>query len=116
MSEDQTYKRACQIIELALTKKAQELVLMNLKGLSAITDYFIICHGDSDLHVKAIADAVLNGMKREKIYVWHIEGYEYLNWVLLDYIDIVVHIFQKKTREFYNLERLWGDAEIKEFH
>ena len=87
--------------------------MVDLRRLSSVTDYFVICHGDSDVQVKAISDAIVEGMEREGVRVWHREGYEYRNWVLLDYVDVVVHIFQKETRRFYGLERLWGDAVLE---
>lgn len=115
MTEDQSYALARQIVEYSLTKKAQDVCLINLRPLSSVTDYFIICHGESDVQVKAIADAITDGLKDDGVRIWHKEGYEYLHWVLLDYVDVVVHIFQKKERAFYGLERLWGDAEMETF-
>jgi len=87
---------------------------MDLRGLTTITDFFVICSGDSDTQVKAIADAIEEGLKKENICYWHKEGYENLRWVLLDYVDVVVHVFQRDVREYYSLETLWGDAKIKE--
>ncbi len=115
MIETDSYHLARRIVEYSLTKKAQDVCLMDLRGLSSMTDHFIICHGESDVQVKAIADAIVEGMGKEGVKVWHIEGYEYLNWVLLDYVDVVVHIFRKEARKFYNLERLWGDAKMEVF-
>jgi ribosome-associated protein len=102
---------AKHVADLALGKKAQDVVIMNLCGLSSVTDFFVICSGDSDVQIKAIADAVEDGLARKGVRVWHREiGSP--NWVLLDYVDVVVHVFHKHTRLFYNLERLWGDADI----
>lgn len=116
MSNTDSYEFALRIVEYSLTKKAKDVCLLNLSSLNSVTDYFIICHGESNVQVKAIADAILEGIEEnEGTRVWHKEGYDYLNWVLLDYVDVVVHIFQKETRQFYRLERLWGDAEIKTF-
>jgi ribosome-associated protein len=115
MPDEDPYKIARRIVEHSLTKKAQNVCLMDIRNLSNVADYFIICHGESDVQVKAITDAVVEGMENEGIKAWHREGYEYLHWVLLDYIDVVVHIFHKETRQFYGLERLWGDAEIETF-
>ncbi|MBN1780456.1 ribosome silencing factor [bacterium] len=106
---------AHQIVELALTKKARDVVLLDLKDISNVTDYFICCHGDSDVQVKAIADAIETGMREKGQKPWHKEGTTFYNWVLIDYVDIVVHVFQKETREFYGLERLWGDARAEHF-
>lgn len=98
------------ISSFALSKKAQQIRILDLRGLTDVTDFFVICSGDSDLHIKAIADAIMEGTKRFKVKVWHIEGYNALSWVLLDYINVVVHIFRPKVREKYALEKLWGDA------
>ncbi len=95
---------------LCLEKKAHDVCLMDLRGLTGMTDFFVVCHGDSDVQVKAIADSVLEGIRKEGIRIWHCEGYEHRSWILMDYVDVVVHIFRKEERMFYNLERLWGDA------
>ena len=115
MLNGDSYHLARKIVEYSLTKKAQDVCLMDLRGLSNMTDHFVICHGESDVQVKAIADAIIEGLEKEGIKVWHTEGYEYLNWVLLDYVDVVVHVFRKEARKFYNLERLWGDAKMETF-
>jgi ribosome-associated protein len=96
--------------ETAIGKKAVDVKILDLRELTTITDYFVICSGDLDVHVKAISDAVVEALEKEKIKVWHIEGYSALKWVLLDYVDVVVHVFERQAREFYGLERLWGDA------
>ena len=89
---------AREIAELALTKKALDVVILDLHSLSDVTDYFVICSGDSDTQVKAIADAVNDGMYRRGTKVWKSEGFQNLHWVLLDYVDVVVHVFQKNIR------------------
>jgi ribosome-associated protein len=99
--------------QLALSKKARDVVILNLAGLSDVTDYFVVCTGDSDTHVKAIADAVDDGAREQDSRVWRREGYANLQWVLLDFVDVVVHVFQQRVREYYDLERLWGDAKIE---
>ena len=96
--------------KLALSKKANDIRILNLKKLSDVTDYFVICSGDVGQHVKAIADEITGTLKEKGIKPWHSEGYGNTNWIILDFIDVVVHIFQKDAREFYNLEGLWGDA------
>jgi ribosome-associated protein len=103
---------ARKIAELALTKKAHDVVLMDLRKLEAATDFFIVCSADSDTHVKAVADGIERGMDARGIGVWRTEGYQSLQWVLLDYVDVVVHVFQKEFRSFYNLERLWSEAVV----
>ena len=94
-------------------RKANDIVKLNLGPLqNSITDYFIICHGTSRTQVEAIADSVEAEVKKTTGQnPWHREGFENCEWVLLDYYDVVVHIFQPETRNFYQLERLWADAE-----
>lgn len=93
--------------------KAQDVLILNLKKLTTVTDYFVICSGDSDVQVKAIADKVKEEMKKAGHDVWHDEGYKNRTWILLDYVDVVVHIFHREARLYYNLEKLWGDAKIE---
>jgi ribosome-associated protein len=102
---------AKHIADFALTKKAQDVVLMNLKGLSSVTDFFVVCSADSDVQVRAIATAVEEGLKGKGVRPWQVERGS-PNWVVLDYVDVVLHVFHKHTRPFYNLEKLWGDAVI----
>ena len=84
---------------------------MDLRGLTSMTDFFVVCSADSDVQIRAIADAVDEGMKLKGAAVWHKESGS-SSWVLLDFVDVVVHIFHRNTRTFYNLEKLWGDAKI----
>jgi ribosome-associated protein len=97
-------------------KKANEVTLLNLKNVpNSIADYFLICTGTSDTHLDAIADSVEKEVKEvQHQNPWHREGNQNKEWILLDYVDVVVHIFKKETRQFYNLENLWGDAELIE--
>jgi ribosome-associated protein len=92
--------------------KAKEIVSLNLKELdAAVCDYFIICHGTSNTHVNSIADSVIETtIKSLKDKPFSKEGFQTGEWILLDYGDIVVHIFQKEIRDFYNIEKLWGDG------
>jgi len=115
MTEPDSYQLAKRIAELSLTKKAQDVTLLDMKKLSSVCDYFIICHGDSDVQVKAISNAIEDGVRGEGVRVWHKEGFDYLRWVLLDYVDVVVHVFQKEARQFYRLEKLWGDAGVEHY-
>ena len=101
-----------EIVNLALEKKAVELLAMDVRGLSSVTDYFVICSGDSEPQVKAITDNIRKGTLHKPR---HLEGYENLNWVLLDYFDVVVHVFGKNDRDYYNIEKLWSDAPMNEF-
>ena len=99
--------------KLALTKKGYDVKILKLKNLSSVCDYFVIVSGDVDVHVKAIAKAIDEGLLEKGIKPWHHEGKQEGKWILLDYIDVVVHIFQKPVREFYALEKLWGDAPVE---
>ena len=101
-----------QIVHLALEKKAIELVAMDVRGLSSVTDFFLICSGGSEPQVKAIAENIRRGTLHKPHYL---EGYENSNWILLDYFDVVVHVFKKEERDYYNIEKLWADAPITEF-
>lgn len=99
---------------LALTKKGFDVRVLNLKGLSSVCDYFVIVSGEADVHVRAIAEAIEEGLRELGERTYHREGMEDANWVLLDYVDVVVHIFRERTRQFYALEKLWGDAAPEE--
>ena len=94
----------------AASKKAIDMVGLDLSGLDGVADYFLICSGSSEPQVKAIADAVEDQVRERGAKPWHVEGREFRHWVLLDFVDVVVHVFHEKTREYYLLERLWGDA------
>jgi ribosome-associated protein len=96
-------------------RKAKDVVTLNLKPLTDMTDYFVIASGTSDTHVRSVADHVLAELEKEGIGVYHVEGMTQGRWVLLDYVDFVVHIFHPALRSFYQLERLWGDAEVESF-
>ena len=101
------------IIEKALEKKASDIIVLNVKSLTSITDYFIICSASTKPQIKAICDNIRKGTPSKP---WHIEGYEKLSWVLLDYVDVLVHVFKTEEREYYNLEKLWDDAPKKEYN
>ena len=105
-------KLAENIAQFALDKKAENVVSLNVKKLTNITDEFVICSSDTNIQVKAIADSIRKNTDHRPI---RIEGYEHLNWVLLDYIDVIVHIFKTSERNYYNIEKLWGDAPLREF-
>ena len=98
-------------------KKGHEIVRLDLTNLtSAVTDYFVICHGDSNRQVEAIAKSVEEEI--EKVSgerPWHREGFENAEWILLDYINVVIHVFHKEKREFFAIEDLWGDAKFTEY-
>ncbi len=94
----------------AVGKKAERLVGLDLTELEGVADYFLVCSGGSEPQVRAIAEAVEERARVLGVKPWHVEGREGRRWVLLDFVDVVVHVFHEKTREYYLLERLWGDA------
>ena len=94
----------------ALSKKASDLVALDLRDLEGVSDYFLICSAASDVQVKAVAEAVEEKLREAGERPWHVEGLEGRRWVLLDYVQMVVHVFHEKTRDYYMLDRLWGDA------
>jgi ribosome-associated protein len=97
---------------LAQDLKATDVVLLDLTGVSDATDFFVIASGTSDTHVRATAEHIMEGLKnRDGVAPHHIEGLQQGRWVLLDYVDVIVHVFHPTLREFYQLERLWSDAE-----
>ncbi|MBI1804003.1 MAG: ribosome silencing factor [Ignavibacteriae bacterium] len=104
---------AKKIAHLALTKKAHKITILDLRKLTDMTDFFVICSADSDIQVKAIADTITDGTEMIGVSAWHREGISQRQWVLLDYVDVVVHIFHREARRFYGLEKLWGDAKIE---
>ncbi|MEP7001889.1 MAG: ribosome silencing factor [bacterium] len=98
---------------ILLDRKANDVVLLSLKGVSDMTDYFLIASGTSDTHVRALGNAVLEDMKKDVGQVAnHSEGLQQGRWVLLDYVDFVVHVFHPTLRNFYQIERLWADAQV----
>jgi len=104
---------AKKIAQFALSKKAFDVTIMDLRKITDMTDFFVICSADSDIQTKAIADAVAEGTEKLGIPPWHSEGLSQRRWVLLDFVDVVVHVFHKETRKFYGLEKLWGDAAVE---
>jgi ribosome-associated protein len=101
--------------ELALELKAADVVALDLASISGATDYFLLASGGSDVQVKAIAENIVEQLKEKDIRPEHIEGLQGGRWVLIDYIDFVVHVFHEEARQFYQLEVLWGDAPRLEF-
>lgn len=90
--------------------RAADPVLLDMRAVTLITDYFLICHGTSNVHMRGLADAVLEALKADKLRPYGTEGYQEARWILIDYGDLIVHIFAQEEREFYDLERLWSDA------
>jgi len=97
-------------IELAVDRKARDVVLLDLRPVSDATDFFLIMSGTSDVHVRSISEHIAEELKAEGVRADHVEGLRGGHWVLLDYIDYVIHVFYPAARDFYQLERLWGDA------
>ena len=100
---------AKKIIKIAWNKKAEDIVLLDLRKLSIMTDYFLICSAGSDVQARVIAEAVIEGLDDSGTRA-SVEGLEAARWILIDCYDVIVHIFLPEVREFYGLERLWGDA------
>jgi ribosome-associated protein len=94
----------------ALAKKAYDLVALDLRGLNGVCDHFLLCSASTDVQVKAVAENIEETLREHGMRPWHIEGLQGRRWVLLDYVGIVIHVFHQKTREYYLLDRLWGDA------
>lgn len=104
-----------RVVDLARERKARDVVVLDLKGISSATDHFVLCSGTSDIQVRSIAEHLVEELKKEGIRADHVEGLDRARWVLLDYIDFVVHVFHPSAREFYQLENLWGDARRMDF-
>ncbi|WP_064092425.1 ribosome silencing factor [Rossellomorea aquimaris] len=106
------------LVELAYNaaddKRAEDIVVLDMKGVSLISDYFLICHGNSDKQVQAIARELKDRAEENGYSVKRLEGFDQARWVLVDLGDVVAHVFHKEERGYYNLERLWGDASYVE--
>jgi len=119
MVKNKAIKESAYISELAIygiqEKKGNDIVRLDLRNIfSSVSDYFVVCHAESATQVKAIANSVEEEIfKATQEEPWRKEGLEYGEWILLDYVDVVIHIFRTDKREFYGVEDLWGDAEIK---
>jgi len=121
MVKNKVLNQSTYISELAIhgiqEKKGNDIVRLDLRNiLSSVSDYFVICHADSATQVKAIANSIEDEIfKATQQEPWRKEGIEYGEWILLDYVDVVIHVFRTDKREFYGVEDLWGDAEIKSY-
>jgi ribosome-associated protein len=91
-------------------KKGKDVRILDIRSISSVADYFVICTGTSNTHVRAIADNVEEKLSAQGLQLHHVEGYQNGRWILLDFVDVVIHVMHPDEREFYNLERLWGDA------
>ncbi|HUY12018.1 MAG TPA: ribosome silencing factor [Terriglobia bacterium] len=97
-------------LRAALDHKSLDMNILDLRDVSSFTDYFLICSGTSTRHTQAICDAVLEKLKKSGMSPAHVEGYRQAEWILVDYLNFVVHIFLERSRQFYDLERLWKNA------
>ena len=111
MRKDDVRRQVAEALAACEDKKAENATILELeKGSGAFTDYFLICSGSNPRQIQAISDEVEQRLSRSGLHPAHVEGYNQADWVLLDYIDFVVHVFSSKARDFYNLERLWKSA------
>ena len=104
---------AKKIVECMLEKKAYNITVIDVVGLTALTDIFIICTSDSTPQSKAITNHIKDKLVKHNLKPWNIEGHEQMKWVLIDYINVVIHIFDQESREYYNFEHLWSDGKIQ---
>lgn len=100
--------------QIALAKRGFDVKVLKMDKISSICDYFVIVSGDVDVHVKAISNAIVDELMEDGLKPFHKEGLDSGNWVLLDYVDVVIHVFREPVRTFYALEKLWGDAPVEE--
>lgn len=101
---------ARRIASLALEKKATDLLILDLRKLTSVCDYFVVASADSEPQIKAVVSHIRDQLAQEGQRPWHTEGMENKHWIVLDYVDVVVHVFREDTRKTYSLERLWADA------
>jgi ribosome-associated protein len=99
-------------VEVMESKKAKDITIIDIHNITEIADSFVICSGTSITHIKAIADEIEFKLSERGIEPYHKEGYDTARWILLDYVDVVIHVFHQEDRGFYNLERLWSDGEM----
>jgi ribosome-associated protein len=111
MPKNDLKRQVSEAIAACQEKKAEEITILELEqGTGAFTDYFVVCSGTNPRQIQTIADEVEVRLERTGMRVTHIEGYKQAEWILLDYVDFVVHVFSEKARKFYDLERLWKSA------
>lgn len=115
--KDEGYLLAASVVDGILDRKGENIVCIDLRNIeNAVCDYFIICEGNSNIQVEAIADSVEETVKKQLGQrPYRSEGWENALWILIDYVNVVVHVFQRETRQFYNLESLWADGELVDF-
>lgn len=105
-------ERVLALAKTAEKRRARRVIALDLRELTTLCDYFLICHGQSRAHVRAIAQELQEYVKREKIPLLHVEGSHDTQWMIIDCGDVIVHVFGEEAREFYDLEGLWGDAPL----
>ena len=103
------------VIETIKEKKCRNLVKLDVGEVTDLTESFILCTSNSDIQSRAVVDAISEELKKKNKYAHSIEGYEMAKWILMDYVDFVIHVFQGEQRSYYNLERLWGDVKREDF-
>jgi len=103
---------ALRVAKVASDRKAQDVRVLDMRQVTLIADYFVICSGDSMVHVKAIAGAIMDEVKDDDLKIKRREGFDDARWVLIDLGDVIVHVFHHAEREFYDLDNLWGDAQV----
>lgn len=106
--------KAHSIADIIRKKGASHILIQDLRELTSMTDFFVLCTVQVDVQAKALMQSIQEEMKIREIHLWHKEGQPEDQWILMDFVDVVVHIFRNEAREFYGLERLWGDAKITE--
>ncbi|WP_028273803.1 ribosome silencing factor [Atopococcus tabaci] len=99
------------VVKSADDKRAEDIMAMDMKGISVLADYFVVMHGNNERQIGAIADGILDESEKMGAVVKRVEGKDSANWILIDLGDVIVHVFSQEEREFYNLEKLWSDAE-----
>ena len=107
---------ASKIADLMLDKKAFDIKIIYVDKITTLTDVYIICSSDSSPQSRAITNHIKDGMANYNLKPWHVEGYENLKWILIDYVNVVIHIFDKEARAYYNFERLWADGKMIEIN
>jgi len=110
MASSESKKLAQQVVGWAVDKRAEDILQLDLHGLSDVTDFFLVMTGASTLQVQAITDGIVDGATAEGRKPLHVEGRQTARWVLIDFVDLVVHVMHPDARQYYALERLWGDA------
>ncbi|MFC0188107.1 ribosome silencing factor [Fictibacillus aquaticus] len=98
------------VVKAADDKRAEDIVVLDMKGISLVADYFVICHGNSEKQVQAIAKEIKDSAAENELHIKRMEGFDQARWVLLDLGNVVAHVFHREERTYYNLEKLWGDA------